>query len=161
MSGIFTPDTLAERWGCSGKKVRLLILSGELRAFRLGERLIRIPADAVEEFECRTIALPSTEEPGPSASGKTDDARVALRLERQTARKRNAASTHSGATTRSRRTSPGGVGGSKPSASTNLPATFGPVKNVPLGSDEPMGMHSMPRQVLRSPPSASYRGRAS
>lgn len=41
MSGIYTPDTLAERWGCSGKKVRLLILSGELRAFRLGERLIR------------------------------------------------------------------------------------------------------------------------
>ena len=107
MSALYTPDTLAERWGCSGKMVRLLILSGELRAFRLGERLIRIPAAAVEEFEkCRTIASPATAERGLSESGKTDDAQVALRLERQTARKRNAASTTSGATTRSRRTSP-------------------------------------------------------
>lgn len=31
----------------------------------------------------------------------------------------------------------GGVGGSKPSASTNLRNTFCPVKNVPVGSIDP------------------------
>jgi len=91
---LYTPDTLAERWGCSGKQVRNMILAGKLRAFRIGERLIRIPAAAVEEFEaCQTIDLPATEEPGPSASGKTDAARVALRLERATAKKRSGGST--------------------------------------------------------------------
>jgi len=103
---LYTPDMLAERWHCSGKKVRLLILSGELRAFRLGERLIRIPADAVEEFECRTIASPAIAEPSPLASGKADDARVALRLARQTARKQSGGSTSSGATPTSPRKSP-------------------------------------------------------
>ncbi len=53
MSALYTPDTLADRWGCSGKTVRLLIEAGKLRAFRVGERLIRIPAEAVEEYECR------------------------------------------------------------------------------------------------------------
>ncbi|WP_424981613.1 excisionase family DNA-binding protein [Maritalea sp. S77] len=52
----FTPDTLAKRWGCSGKHVRNLIDRGELRFFRLGSKLIRIPADAVREFEGQATA---------------------------------------------------------------------------------------------------------
>jgi excisionase family DNA binding protein len=47
----FTPDQVAAHWGCSANHVRKLIHSGELRAFRLGERLFRIPAEAVLEFE--------------------------------------------------------------------------------------------------------------
>jgi excisionase family DNA binding protein len=47
----YTPETLAKRWGCSGKHVRNLLERGELRFFRLGSKLIRIPADAVREFE--------------------------------------------------------------------------------------------------------------
>ena len=42
---------VAERWGCSANHVRNLIKRGELPAFRLGKRLIRIPVAAVEEFE--------------------------------------------------------------------------------------------------------------
>lgn len=46
-----TPEQVADRWGCSSTHVRTLIKRNELRAFRLGPKLIRIPLEAVEEFE--------------------------------------------------------------------------------------------------------------
>ncbi len=46
----FSVATLAERWGCSGTKVRALILSGELASFRLG-KLYRIQAQALADYE--------------------------------------------------------------------------------------------------------------
>ena len=63
---IFTPATLAREWECSERHVRNLVASGELRAFRLGGKLLRIPPDAVEEFQCRNIA--SADSTGASAS---------------------------------------------------------------------------------------------
>ena len=48
-----TPDQVAAIWGCSPNHVRNLIHRGELRAFRLGKRLFRIPAEALEEYEQR------------------------------------------------------------------------------------------------------------
>ena len=50
-----TPDQVAAIWGCSPNHVRNLINQGELQAFRLGKRLLRIPAEAVDEFEQRQI----------------------------------------------------------------------------------------------------------
>lgn len=47
----FTPESLADRWGCSSETVRQLLRSGRLRGFRVG-RMFRIPAAAVEEYEC-------------------------------------------------------------------------------------------------------------
>ncbi|MGQ3486076.1 helix-turn-helix domain-containing protein [Roseovarius pacificus] len=47
-----TPDMLADRWHCSAETVRNLVKSGDLRGFRVG-RMIRIPWDAVEEYECQ------------------------------------------------------------------------------------------------------------
>jgi excisionase family DNA binding protein len=47
----FTPDQLAAKWGCSSNHVRNLIHRGELRAFRLGKRLFRIPPEAIGEYE--------------------------------------------------------------------------------------------------------------
>lgn len=47
------PRQVAERWGCSERHVRNLIAAGQLRYFRLGGRLLRIPASAVEEYERR------------------------------------------------------------------------------------------------------------
>ena len=52
----FTPETLAERWGCSVAQVRKLIRVGnhlgqKLKAFQIGHGLYRIPAAAVGEFE--------------------------------------------------------------------------------------------------------------
>jgi excisionase family DNA binding protein len=48
---VFTPRTLADRWSCSERHVRNLIETGELQAFRLGEKLLRISEEAVREFE--------------------------------------------------------------------------------------------------------------
>lgn len=49
------PQQVAARWGCSEKHVRNLIKDGALGHFRLGGRLLRIPASAVEEYErCQT-----------------------------------------------------------------------------------------------------------
>lgn len=39
----YSPETLAERWGCSAEKVRLMYRNGELAGFRLG-KLIPTPA---------------------------------------------------------------------------------------------------------------------
>ncbi len=47
---IYTPQQLAERWNCCSNTIRNAIISGELRAFRVG-RLLRIPAESVESFE--------------------------------------------------------------------------------------------------------------
>ena len=46
-----TPEQVAERWSCSANYVCNLIKRQELRAFRVGSRLLRIPLDAVMEFE--------------------------------------------------------------------------------------------------------------
>lgn len=47
-----TADAVADRWGCSAETVRTLFKAGQLRGFRVG-RMIRIPVDAVEEYECQ------------------------------------------------------------------------------------------------------------
>jgi len=46
------PKDLAERWDCSERHVRNLCNTNSLRHFRLGAKLVRIPLDAVEEYEC-------------------------------------------------------------------------------------------------------------
>lgn len=47
----FTPESLADRWGCAPQHVRALVRQGKLQAFRLGGKLIRISALEVERFE--------------------------------------------------------------------------------------------------------------
>lgn len=49
----WTPRELADRWQCSERHVRNLINRGELRAFRLGGKLVRVRHEDVERFECR------------------------------------------------------------------------------------------------------------
>lgn len=56
-----TPETLAERWQCSAQHVRNLFRRGELRGFRIGT-MIRIPQDAVEEFEKGYFNQPKSNE---------------------------------------------------------------------------------------------------
>ena len=51
----YTAEMLAERWECSAETVRQLVRSGRLQGFRVG-RMIRIPAHAVEEYECQGSA---------------------------------------------------------------------------------------------------------
>lgn len=70
----FTPEILAARWQCSAETVRQMVKRGELRGFRVG-RMIRIPADAVEEMECHRSASDASEAdfvstgPTPMVSG--------------------------------------------------------------------------------------------
>ena len=65
----YTPKTLADRWGCSAAHVRKLIRNGKLAAFKPGEKLLRIPAAAVEEYErCANQESSGIESGGPSAS---------------------------------------------------------------------------------------------
>src|SRR5262245_53570393 len=47
------PAQLAERWGCSRQFVHNLIRKGVLGHFRLGGKLIRIPAEEVRKLEAR------------------------------------------------------------------------------------------------------------
>ncbi len=56
----YSPESLAERWGCSSEKIRQMYHLGELGGFRLG-KLIRIPAVEVERVECQNTDWSSTE----------------------------------------------------------------------------------------------------
>ncbi|WP_404927112.1 helix-turn-helix domain-containing protein [Mesorhizobium sp. ORM16] len=51
---VFTPAMLAERWACSERHIRNMVASGELPAFRLAGKLLRIRGADVERFECQT-----------------------------------------------------------------------------------------------------------
>jgi excisionase family DNA binding protein len=73
---------LADYWGCGTDTVYSLIHSGDLQAFRLGGRLLRIRPDEVERFECRkNTASNDTEAFSPSSGTRADDA-TDIRLER-------------------------------------------------------------------------------
>ena len=97
---VFTVASLAKRWGCSEVHVRNLINRGELRSFRLGGKLIRIPADEVAGWE-KSSALPAlTGDSSSSGTMKTDTA-SAVRLARDD-RARPALVSSSGKSTSSR-----------------------------------------------------------
>lgn len=79
----YTPERVAEIYGCSANHIRNLIKRGELRAFRLGPKLLRIPADALEEYErCRmNTASEGSREDGSFHGGETGSANaIVLKL---------------------------------------------------------------------------------
>ncbi len=51
MPNVFTPETLAEYWGCSSANVRNLVRRAELGHFKLGGKLLRISKEHVEAYE--------------------------------------------------------------------------------------------------------------
>lgn len=78
---VFTTAMLAERWACSERHIRNMIDRGEIKAWRIGGRLIRIPIAYVEEYECHLGESPSSEDSSPSPSTKeenVDDTRSQL-----------------------------------------------------------------------------------
>lgn len=66
----YTVADLAARWQCGESTVRKLINRGELDAFRIGT-LIRISADEVEKYECRTIRCSDSAADSRSSGQKT------------------------------------------------------------------------------------------
>lgn len=95
MNTVYSVATLAEHWQCGTDTVYALIHSGELRAFRLGGKLLRIRGDEVERFECQTTACNDTGESSQSSGMRMDDA-TDIRLERLTARPQRPQLVHSG-----------------------------------------------------------------
>lgn len=51
---------VAEMWDCSEHTVRSMIDRGELRALRIGTKMLRVPEEAMREVE--RAANPGTEE---------------------------------------------------------------------------------------------------
>jgi excisionase family DNA binding protein len=79
----FSPETLADRWGCSSEKIRQMCRGGELSSFRLG-KLIRIPASEVDRIECQITDSSNTEESASSNTSTLPADAFAARLARQT-----------------------------------------------------------------------------
>jgi excisionase family DNA binding protein len=70
MSNPYTPDTLAKRWNCSSGKVRRLCRTGALDHFKLGPKLIRITAKAVQDYE-RGVCDSDLSKDGGTSSSET------------------------------------------------------------------------------------------
>jgi excisionase family DNA binding protein len=93
---VYSVASLADHWGCGTDTVYSLIRSGDLRAFKLGGKLLRIREDEVERFECRTItASNDTGAPSPSYGTREEDA-TDIRLERLIERPQRPQLVHSG-----------------------------------------------------------------
>ena len=91
----YSPETLADRWGCSAEKVRLMYRNGELPGFRLG-KLIRIPAAEVDRYECQNTGSSDIEGGSVSPTATPNEVAFASRLARQTGGSRSLALVKSG-----------------------------------------------------------------
>jgi excisionase family DNA binding protein len=70
---VYTPAALARDWCCSERHIRNLVAAGELRAFRLGGKLLRITAEAAEEFmQCRNTVSDGSTGGSASPGGATE-----------------------------------------------------------------------------------------
>lgn len=98
---VYSVASLAEHWDCGTDTVYALVRSGELPAFKLGGKLLRIRADEVERYECRTTPSNDTAESSPSSGQRADDA-TDIRLERLIERRPKPQLVHSGTGARSR-----------------------------------------------------------
>ncbi|KAA8387857.1 helix-turn-helix domain-containing protein [Acetobacter sp. DmW_136] len=77
-------SALAQRWDCSSAKIRRMVETGELPALRLG-RMVRIPMQAIKEFEekqCQTQTLENpdcAESPNGARGTSITNANASLR----------------------------------------------------------------------------------
>lgn len=77
----YSPELLADRWGCSSEKIRRMFHDGDLNGFRLG-KLIRIPAAEVERYECQNSNLDGIVESASSSIETQPDREFDVRLAR-------------------------------------------------------------------------------
>lgn len=91
MTRALTPAQVAEMWQCSESHIRKMIARGELPAFRLAGKLLRIRLDDVEAFECQNGGSPDSEantaSPGMTMPASAD----VIALEQQIRKRRVAA----------------------------------------------------------------------
>jgi excisionase family DNA binding protein len=86
----YTPAQDADRWQCSERHVRNIVSSGELPAFRLGGKLLRIRAEDVEAFECQNGGSQDCGESSASHGTKLEDSGDVIDLEHQIRKRRPA-----------------------------------------------------------------------
>lgn len=87
---VYTPATLAERWACSDRQIRLMVQRGDLPAFRLGGKLIRIRREDVEAYEWQNGVSPDYEDNLPSLGSTKMVSEDGISSGLQTGRRRNA-----------------------------------------------------------------------
>jgi excisionase family DNA binding protein len=83
----YTVASLAEAWDCSEGVIRKLIVSGQLRCFRVG-MLIRISAEEVSRFECQNMPSSDSAEDLRSSGETTKESATVTDLPRPTALER-------------------------------------------------------------------------
>lgn len=76
----YSVASLAERWGCSERHIRDLIAVGDLPAFRLGAKHLRIAARDVQAWESGAGATIDVETIG-SASSRARAARSGMKAD--------------------------------------------------------------------------------
>jgi excisionase family DNA binding protein len=93
----YSVPSLAAHWGCAPDTVYSLIKGGDLQAFRVGGKLLRIRAEEVERYECQTSPTASNDcaDASPSSGMKTADD-TDIRLERMIERRPKPRLVHSG-----------------------------------------------------------------
>ena len=79
MNAMYSPATLADRWGCSSQHIRNLIARGDLKAFKIGAKLYRIRGEAVEEYErCSSGLAEAAASSSPSPDADPAESVIAL-----------------------------------------------------------------------------------
>jgi excisionase family DNA binding protein len=93
---VYSVATLAAHWGCGTDTVYALIRSGDLVAFKLGGRLLRIRALEVERYECQTTTASNDIGASSLLSGSRETDATDIRLERLIDRPQRPQLVHSG-----------------------------------------------------------------
>ena len=96
MSAVYSVASLAHHWECGQDTIYALIRSGELQAFRLGGKLLRIRGDEVERYECRTTTASNDTVDSLPSSGMPRVSATDIRLERLIERPQRPQLVHSG-----------------------------------------------------------------
>lgn len=73
VNSAFSPRTLAERWACTEQHVRNMVKRGELPAFRLDGKLLRIKGVDVEAFERSESEVSEKRPASPEATEQKSD----------------------------------------------------------------------------------------
>ncbi len=80
----YSVSSLAERWDCSRRHIMDMINAGDLRHFRLGAKLLRIPAGEVHRWEDANGETTDAEITG-SATSRAKAARYGMKVAAATA----------------------------------------------------------------------------
>lgn len=80
----YSVSSLAERWDCTPDVIYRLVRTGQLQAFRLGGKLLRVRVQEVERFESQTTASSPIEDASLSPTATASEVAFESRLARMT-----------------------------------------------------------------------------